>query len=278
MKFRDFIKRLSLFVLFQSGASEAKPYNPCAEFGFDVVAGTPSPDTLRWLVGENHAYRDQTAKCIAALLNLDGEKSLFVEGHDHGPVPAKHCQVLLGVDLTGKEASCYGWDDTAAMKESEAYFEDGGFHSNLFGVKIMHDKEKLPDSTWDLRYQWMVSDKGTFPPGVNPEKIKRYCAILLAERKKGLTYDQIFEEKFKNIPGMEDTPATQALIFKRDQSLVKALRANPVHKKAILIAGGFHLHQYTNFFANEPAAKDYVKKQMKKDEKKASYAILNFKL
>ena len=276
MKFRDFIKRVSLFALLQSGASEAKPYNPCADFGFEVVAGTPSPDTMRWLIGENHGYRTQTAKCIAALLQLEGEKTVFLEGYDHGPVLGKGCQELVSVDLVEKNIACYGWDDIALMKEGEAYYKDGAFYSNLFRVKMMHDEKKFPDAAWDSHYESMVSDKATFPPDVNPEKVKRYSAKLLAERKKGLTYDQIFEKVMKEASKMDNSPGMQAVMFKRDQSLVKALRANPKHKKAILVAGYAHLHQNTIFFADTPKARDYVKKEMRKDEKKASYAILKF--
>lgn len=281
MKIRRIFELFSLFTLM--GAQAAKqpkqpeancepdhaPFNPCKEFGFEVTAGMPSQSTTRWLIREHHNNRQASHRCVTALTHqLPGNKILYLESHDRGPLSHQLCAFSFNIPFTKTNTTCAGWDNARLAATFYNHDKETRFIAQLNALKIGHEERKATDSEWD-QYYTLIALGLNKRPGIkdpDPAWTQEYCQKILSYRKNGLTYNEIFYSKELKYPRVEIDDRKLSILNKRDQSLVQSLREHPNDKKAILVAGLWHLR-----------AEGYVVEELQKDKRKnnTGYAVLS---
>lgn len=295
MKLSRIIKQLAFFAAIQANISASrktdtnqvsipeegicqlsdKPFNPCSQYGFELIAGTPTEGTERWLIGEHHSHRDATEKCVSELVKLPGNKTLFLEGAPPEKLSPFACHLLFSIDFKSTNTTCFGLNDPHIGKDFLKDNVKSRFYAELITSKTLHEKFPHSDQQWDATYTRLSSSEKTYPNDKDPAWTKQFSKMILEERKKGRSYAEIFSFYEKNPIRMPYNANTMEMIHSRDQSLVKTLRKHTNKTIAIAVVGRDHLD--THYGSHIPGADNFVKNEMKKDSEKVSYAMLGYK-
>lgn len=290
MKLIQIIKTAAMAALFLTGSKSSKTtpeanacqlnddyFNPCESLGFELIAGTPTKSTTRWLIGEDHTHHDLSIQCVEAIAKLPGKKALYVEGTTKKPFPQNECKIIYPINLKKLNISCFGWDIPTDEKDFYGNDIQTRYYRDLMSILNTYRQNPASDEQWDAQWQLFASGQKTLPNEEDPEWIKTLAKMILQERAQGLTYKDIFDfNKRKPVAYPKGEKYTKHLLD-RDKAIVDTLRKHPKDKTAILVAGSFHFNSGNFYDKSFPEAKNLVQRAMKKDSKDSSYAILKYR-
>ena len=298
MKLFSFIKKLAVgILLLQSQTQSAAPreknlledgaahpvpedafFNPCEPFGFHLIAGKPTRNTTRWLIGEIHTHQVESQKCVEELLKLPGKTSIYLEGLDFRSDELE-CGYKFHTIESNDNVACFGWDNQEVSYELYESNPDIAFIARMFNFQTVYYKLKSEKKFMDhLQSAKEVDETDENLKAATPKKYLKKEVMyqqnaakrLLADRKKTKSFDELFKS-YLNSKNLYLVPKDHD--YKRNKALINTLRAHPKDRRAIVLAGSNHFLPIKG--DNNPRTRNYVSNALESD--KVSYATLQFR-
>lgn len=278
--------------LLEDGAAHPAPqdafFNPCEPFGFHLIAGNPTRNTTRWLIGEMHNHQIESEKCVKELLKLPGKTSIYIEGLDFRNDEIE-CGYKFHTIKSNDNVACFGWDDNDLHYELYESNPDIPFLERIFNFQTVYyelkSENELKSEKKFMDYLQIAKTIDETDEGLKASTQKKHlkkeamyqqntAKRLLADRKKTKSFDELFESYLKDehfvVP--KNPVYTKNHTYKRNKALIQTLRDHSNDHRSILIAGNGHFLPIQG--DTDPKTRNYVSNALESD--KMSYATLQF--